>query len=121
MSFAASSIKPACRPPIGAEGLNIATYLLNIFPTKTLHAALHGVASSYTHLCAFGCKCYPNLSAMAPHKLAPLSSVFHGNFTHHKGYRCLEIDSNQVVISHHVIRRGIIPLCCAGVPWYQRI
>ena len=84
-----------------AEALATATYLLNILPTKMLqfatpHFALHGSLPSYDHLRVFGCKCYPNLSAIAAHKLAPNSNlcVFLGYLAHHKGYRCLDLDSN---------------------------
>jgi len=92
-----------------AEALATATYLLNILPTKTLafvmpHFALHGALPSYDHLRVFGCACYPNLSATASHKLTPRSTlcVFLGYSPHHKGYRCLDTVSNQVIISHHV-------------------
>ena len=52
---------------------------INILPTKTLKLstpqfALYGAAPSYDHLRVFGCKCYPNLSATAPHKLSPRST-----------------------------------------------
>ena len=45
------------------------------------------------------------MSATAPHKLAPLSvlCVFLGYSAHHKGYRCLDLSSNRVIISRHVI------------------
>jgi len=60
---------------------------------------------TYDHLRVFGCKCYPNLSATAPHKLAPRSAlcVFLGYSAHHKGYRYLDLSSNRVIISRHVI------------------
>jgi hypothetical protein len=47
----------------------------------------------------------PNLSATAPHKLAPRSScrVFLGYSDHHKGYRCLDLSTNYIVISQHVV------------------
>jgi hypothetical protein len=78
----------ACVPPAyWAEALHTATHLLNILPTKTLnfstpHFALFGTAPVYDHLRVFGCACYPNLSATAPHKLAPRSTlcVFLGYF-----------------------------------------
>jgi hypothetical protein len=69
-------------PSYWVEALSTATVLLNILPTKTLkfstpHLALFGKPPTYDHLRVFGCKCYPNTSATAPHKLAPgLSNVF---------------------------------------------
>ncbi|KAG8091152.1 hypothetical protein GUJ93_ZPchr0011g28159 [Zizania palustris] len=110
MSFARSLLFQAGMPPsYWAEALHTATLLLNILPTKTLdfstpHFALLGSAPSYDHLRVFGCKCYPNLSATAPHKLAPRSvlCIFLGYSAHHKGYRCLDPTTNRI-ISHHVI------------------
>lgn len=89
------------------EALHAAT--LNIHPTKTLnfhtpHHALFCSPPSYSHLHVSGCRCYPNLSATAPHKLAPRSSVcvFLGYPDHHKGYRCLDLSTNRIIISRHV-------------------
>ena len=67
-------------PSYWVEALGVATYLLNILPTKTLgfatqHFALHRVWSTYDHLRVFGCACYPNLAATAVHKLAPRSTL----------------------------------------------
>ena len=49
--------------------------------------------------------CYPNLSATAPHKLSPRSvlCVFLGYSAHDKGYCCLDLSTNKVIISCHVI------------------
>nr|CAB3503089.1 unnamed protein product [Digitaria exilis] len=67
-------------PSYWVEALSTATLLLNILPTKTLafatpHLALFGTPATYDHLWVFGCKCYPNLSATARHKLAPRSAL----------------------------------------------
>ena len=97
-------------PSYWVEALSIVTILLNILPTKTLqfstpHLALFGKPPAYDHLRVFGCKYYPNMSATAPHKLAPRSvmCVFLGYSAHHKGYRCLDLSSNRVIVSRHVI------------------
>ncbi|WVZ89259.1 hypothetical protein U9M48_035685 [Paspalum notatum var. saurae] len=98
-------------PSFWATALGTATsYLLNILPTKTLafatpHFALLGKSPSYEHLRAFGCKCYPNLTATAPHKLSPRSAlcVFLGYSPHHKGYLCLDRHTNRTIISRHVV------------------
>jgi hypothetical protein len=92
------------------EALYTATYPLNILPTKTLQfstpdLALFGTQPTYEHLRVFECKCYPDLSATAAHKLAPRSSlcVFLGYSAHHKGYRCLDLSSNRIIISRHSV------------------
>ena len=72
---------------------------------STPFLALHGTLPSYHDLRAFGCTCYPNLTATTPHKLAPRSSlcVFLGYSPDHKGYRCLDLATNRVIISRHVV------------------
>ena len=94
-------------PSYWADALTTATYLINRLPTKTLHMstpffALH---PSYHDLRAFGCTCYPNLSATTPHKLAPRSTLcaFLGYSPDHKGYRCLDLTTNRVIVSRHVV------------------
>lgn len=84
--------------------------MLNRSPSKTLKSytpyfALYGTHPHYDHLRVFGCKCYPNLAATAPHKLVPRSTlcVFMGYPSEHKGYRCLDLASNRIIISRHVI------------------
>jgi hypothetical protein len=96
-------------PSYWVEALNTATVLFNILPTKTLgfitpQFALHGVLPSYDHLRVFGCACYPNLAAAAANKLAPRSTlcVFIGYSPHHKGYCCLDLSTNRVIVSRHV-------------------
>jgi hypothetical protein len=93
-----------------AEGLHIAVYLLNRLPTKMIsaacpHLALFGSTPSYEHLHVFGCACYPNIATTAPHNLAPRSTgcVFLGYTTDHKGYRCLDLPTNRLIVSRHVV------------------
>jgi hypothetical protein len=93
-----------------AEGLHTATYLLNRLPTKTIqaacpHMALFGSPPSYEHLRVFGCTCYPNTSSTTPHKLSPRSirCVFLGYSSDHKGYRCLDLSTNRLIVSRHVV------------------
>nr|CAB3499537.1 unnamed protein product [Digitaria exilis] len=62
-----------------AEALHTATYLLNRLPSTAIsaptpHHAPFGTPPCYDHLRVFGCACYPNTSATAPHKLAPRST-----------------------------------------------
>jgi hypothetical protein len=93
-----------------AEGLHTATYLLNRLPTKTIqatcpHMALFGSPPMYEHLRVFGCTCYPNTSSTTPHKLSPRSTrcVFLGYSSDHKGYRCLDLSTNRLIVSRHVV------------------
>jgi hypothetical protein len=93
-----------------AEGLHIATYLLNRLPTTRIqaacpHLALFGSAPSYEHLRVFDCTCYSNTTATAPHKLSPRSTrcVFLGYSVDHKGYRCLDLSTNCLIVSQHVV------------------
>jgi hypothetical protein len=69
------------------------------------YVALHGVTHSYEHLHLFGCACYPNLSAKTAHKLASRFTrcVFLRYSTDHKSYQCLDLSTNNIVISHHVV------------------
>jgi hypothetical protein len=97
-------------PSYWVEALHTATYLLNRHPTKTLASttpffALFKLQPSYDHLRVFGCRYYPNLSSTATHKLAPRSAtcVFLGYPSEHKGYRCLDLSTNRIIISCHVI------------------
>jgi hypothetical protein len=92
------------------EALRTATYLLNLRPTKTLsfatpHFALFGVHPDPSHLRVFRCKCYPKLADTTTHKLDPHSvvCVFLGYPKQHKGYRYLDLASNWIIISRHVL------------------
>jgi hypothetical protein len=92
------------------EGLHTATYLLNRLPTTTVqaacpHLALFGSTPSYEHLCVFGCTCYPNTTATVPNKLSPRSTwcVFLGYSVDHKGYHCLDLSINHLIVSRYVV------------------
>jgi hypothetical protein len=87
-----------------AESLYAATYLFNLLPTKAIsaptpHFALFGATPSYTYLRVFECACYLNTSATAPHKLAPVWCVFLGYSSDRKGYWCLDLTTNRLLIS----------------------
>jgi hypothetical protein len=68
------------------------------------YIALHGLAPSYEHLRMFNCISYPNLFAKFAHKLAPRSTrcVFFRYSTEYKGYQCLDLIINNIVVSRHV-------------------
>jgi hypothetical protein len=104
-----------------AEGLHIATYLLNRLPTTMIQVAcprlaLFGSAPSYEHLRIFVCTCYPNTTITALHKLSPRSTrcVFLGYSVDHKGYRCLDLSTNHLIVSRHVVfDKDIFPLAAS--------
>jgi hypothetical protein len=100
-----------------AEALNTATHLLNRLPSKaashpTPHFALYGTPPSYSHLRVFGCVCYPNTSATAPHKLSPRSTryFFLGYSLDHKGYQCLDLLTHRIISRHVVFDEEVFPL-----------
>ena len=87
-------------------------FMVHTHPTPRLHM--------------FGCAYYPNLSSIAPHKLSPRSSlcIFLGYSTNHKGYRCLDLHSNRIFVSRHVVFDESFPpfliyppLPCFPPPW----
>jgi hypothetical protein len=93
-----------------AENLHADTYLLNLLSTKAISAhssnfAIFSTTPSYAHLQIFGCACYLNTSTTAPHKLAPHSCrcVFLVYSFEHKGYRCLDLTMNHLLVSRHVV------------------
>jgi hypothetical protein len=107
-----------------AEALHTATHLLNCLPSKvvshpTPYIALYGTAPTYDHFRVFGCACYPNTSATAPHKLSPRSThcLFLGYSSDHKGYRCLDLASHRIIISRHVVfDEDVFPLAGPSPP-----
>jgi hypothetical protein len=93
-----------------AESFHAATYLLNLLHTKAIsapspHFAFFDTTPSYAHLRVFRCACYLNISATAPHKLAPRSCrcVFLRYSSENKGYQCLDLSTNCLLVSRHVV------------------
>jgi hypothetical protein len=106
------------------ESLHTTMFLLNRLPTKTICAScpyfsMFDTTPTYEHLRVFGCACYPNMSATAPHKIAPRSArcVFLGYSDHYKGYRCLDLSTNRLMISQHmVLEEAVFPLVSSPHP-----
>ncbi|GJY24615.1 ribonuclease H-like domain-containing protein [Tanacetum coccineum] len=98
----------ACLPPeYWVEALLTAAYLLNILSSTSInndipYIKLFNKPPSYTHLRAFGCLCYPY--TFPSHKLAPRTtpSIFLGYPYNHRRYRCLDLNTNKIIISRHV-------------------
>ncbi|GJS94229.1 ribonuclease H-like domain-containing protein [Tanacetum coccineum] len=94
-------------PEYWVEALLTTAYLLNIIPSTSInndipYIKLFNKPPSYTHLRTFGCLCYPY--TFPPHKLAPRTtpSIFLGYPYNHRGYRCLDLNTNKIIISRHV-------------------
>ncbi|GJT82442.1 ribonuclease H-like domain-containing protein [Tanacetum coccineum] len=94
-------------PTFWVEALNMAIQLLNILPSTAIandipYTRLYGKDPNYTLLRIFGCLCYPHL--YPSHKLAPRAtpSIFLGFASSHRGYRCLDLHTNKIIISRHV-------------------
>lgn len=88
----------------------MAMYLINRIPTKVLQNlcpfdVLNGKAPNYSELRIFGCSCYPLLRPYQPHKLVYRSKrcVFLDYSTSQKGYCCLDLETQRVYISRHVL------------------
>ncbi|GKA33489.1 ribonuclease H-like domain-containing protein [Tanacetum coccineum] len=95
-------------PSYWVEALNMAAHLLNILPSTAINneipfTKLYNKPLTYDHLRVFGCLCYPHI--FFDHKLQPRSTacVFLGYPTLHRGYCCLNLSTNKIIISRHVI------------------
>ncbi|GKB25397.1 ribonuclease H-like domain-containing protein [Tanacetum coccineum] len=94
-------------PTFWVEALHMAAYLLNLLPSSAIQneipcTKLFNKQPDYSRLRIFGCLCYPHLHS--PHKLAPRATpcIFLGYPAYHRGYRCLDLSTNKIIISRHV-------------------
>ncbi|KAJ9546206.1 hypothetical protein OSB04_025913 [Centaurea solstitialis] len=104
-----SLIQASLPPKFWVEALLSSVHTFNLLPSTTIQyktpfEVLFGFFPTYSYLRVFGCLCYPNTSPTSAHKLAPRSSacVYLGPRTDHRGYRCLDLITQQVIISRHV-------------------
>lgn len=96
-------------PGYWVEALNVAVHILNILPSISIQnripfTLLFQKTPRYDHLKVFGCLCFPNLNHSNLQKLAPRSTpcLFLGYPALHRGYRCLDLKTNKIIISRHV-------------------
>ncbi|GJR32061.1 ribonuclease H-like domain-containing protein [Tanacetum coccineum] len=94
-------------PSFWVEALHMAAYLLNILPSSAIQndipcTKLFNKQPDYSCLCIFSCLCYLHL--YSPHKLAPRATpcIFLGYPAYHRGYRCLDLSTNKIILSRHV-------------------
>ncbi|GKC77307.1 ribonuclease H-like domain-containing protein [Tanacetum coccineum] len=94
-------------PSYWVEALNMVAHLLNILPSTAINneipfTKLYNQTHTYEHLRVFGCLCHPHVDVS--HKLEPRSTpcIFLGYPANHRGYRCLDLASNKIIILRHV-------------------
>ncbi|GJW84887.1 ribonuclease H-like domain-containing protein [Tanacetum coccineum] len=94
-------------PTFWVEALHMVAYLLNLLPSSAIQneipcTKLFKKQPDYSRLRIFGCLCYLHLHS--PHKLAPRATpcIFLGYPAYHRGYRCLDLFTNKIIISRHV-------------------
>ena len=94
-------------PNYWTEALNMAIYLLNILPSRAIDneipfTRLFGSTPDYSLLRTFGCLCYPHIDT--DHKLGARATpcILLGHATNHRGYHCLDLNTNKIIISRHV-------------------
>jgi hypothetical protein len=92
------------------EAFLTAMYLINHLPTRVLDnlspmEQLFKSPQNYSMLKTFGCACWPHLGPYNKHKLEFCSKpcIFLGYSSLHKGYKCLDMETRRVYISHDVI------------------
>jgi histone deacetylase 1/2 len=97
-------------PSVWHHALETATYLSNILPSKLINFQsplymLYNKYPSYSHLRVFGCLCFPLFPSNTIHKLQPRSTpcVFLGYPSNHRGYKCLNLTTNKIIICRHVL------------------
>ncbi|GJU67332.1 ribonuclease H-like domain-containing protein [Tanacetum coccineum] len=94
-------------PTFWVEVVNKVVHILNILPSTAInneipYTRLYGTNLDYSLLRTFGCLCYPHLHTN--HKLEPRAtpSILLGHTSYHRGYRCLDLNTNKIIISRHV-------------------
>ncbi|KAM1171421.1 hypothetical protein ACFX2G_022146 [Malus domestica] len=91
------------------EAFATALYLINRLPISRLDTSpwelLFRRPPDYSKLKVFGCSCYPWLKPYVSSKLDGKRThcVFLGYSLQHKGYRCLDLQSQRLYISRHVM------------------
>jgi len=87
-----------------------AAYLINRQPTpllqnKTPFEILFCQPPNYLKLKRFGCRCFPLIKPYNTNKLQPKATtcLFLGYFTTQNAYKCLDLSTNKLYLSRHVL------------------
>jgi hypothetical protein len=87
-----------------------AVYLINRLPSIIRNYVspweiLFGTSPDYKSFKVFGCACYPLLRPYSSHKFSLCSTqcVFLGYASNAKGYLCLDLNTNRLYTSRHVV------------------
>lgn len=96
-------------PSFWHHALEMATYLLNILPTKVLGfrsptQVLYQCDPIYSELRVFGCLCFPLFPSTSIHKLQERSTpcVYLGPAPNHRGSKCYDMSCGKLIICRHV-------------------
>lgn len=90
------------------HALEMATYLLNILPTKVLKylspIQILYKKDPYSHLRVLGCLCFPLFPSSTINKLQARSTLcaFLGYPSKHRGYKCYNMSSRNFFVCRHV-------------------
>lgn len=97
-------------PSYWVGALHTAAHIINILSSASISnkipsSILFGREPSYHHLRVFGCLCFQNTNHFMKSKLSPRSTpcLFLCYPTNHKGYRCIDLKSNRIILSRHVV------------------
>jgi hypothetical protein len=100
----------ALQPPYWVDTFLTYVFLINRLPTlvlknQTPYFLLHKTTPQYMDLRIFGYACYPLLKPYIDHKLTFHSKqcLFLSYSNCKKGYRCLDLTTNRVYISRHMV------------------
>jgi len=92
------------------DAFQTATYIISRLPTPVLHhkspsEILHSRIPDYRFLRVIGCACWPNLQPYNINKLNFRSKtcIFIGYSLCHQGYKCLDLSTGKIYVSHNVI------------------
>lgn len=92
------------------EAFHTAVYSINRLPSSVLQfeiplTKLFNKEPDFSLLKTFGCACYPHLRPYTKHKLEFRSKqcVFLGYGSNQKGYKCLDLQTNKIYMSRHVV------------------